>query len=303
MQKRPLIALITDFGTRDAYVGVMKGVMKSIRPDAEFIDITHHIPPQDVRAAAFTLRNNYRYFPKDTVFLVVVDPGVGTSRRAISVRTKHYSFVAPDNGVLSYTISPTGQDGRMDKILTALEVSPMPSDQQLNGKNPSFTFHGRDIFAPQAARVAYIPGDDIEARPTNNLSPIDPTILKTLPLPKLEITGDEIIGEVLYIDHFGNIVTSIGVLTWQGNSDSLIFNPLLRPELPQLNVPSTANVKLGEITLSRINRTYGEAPVGDLLALVGSSGYLEISINGGNAATRLNAQIGDTVTIHIPEGA
>lgn len=311
MPARPLIALLTDFGTRDAYVGVMKGVMRSICPDADFIDITHDIPPQDVRAAAFTLRNSYRYFPEGTVFLVVVDPGVGTDRRAIYVRTKHHAFVAPDNGVLSYALSTTGsampwRDGELvhhntkDKITSVLEIAAIPYFKP-RGKNSSYTFHGRDVFAPQAARAAC--GRSADPPPTDFLRRIKTESLQTLLMPQLATTGDDITGEVLYIDHFGNLITSIGDLTWKGNTANLIFDPALRPELPQLSVPATASVSLCDTTLPRIHRTYGEVETGKLLALVGSSGYLEISTNGGNAANRLNAQVGDTVTIHIPEGA
>lgn len=312
MPPHPLIALLTDFGTRDAYVGVMKGVMKSICPDCTFIDITHDIPPQDVRAAAFTLRNNYRFFPEDTVFLVVVDPGVGTARRAVLWQSQEgYSFVAPDNGVLSYILP--GVNGRSEPVGISWEDGAMRvniADQlrphmawditgsPLHGVT-SATFHGRDIFAPAAALAACHLLDTPTAQ--RILKRIEMATLARLPLPHQATSGDEISGEVLYIDHFGNIVTSIGRLIWRG-IDGLVFDPAFKKTLPQLIFPPESRVGVGPHMLDQINRTYGEVAVGDLLALVGSSGYLEISVNGGNAADRLNVKVGDNVTIYIPEG-
>src|SRR5688500_2938100 len=141
-----LIALLTDFGTEDIYVGVMKGVMKSIAPDAEFIDITHAITPQSIQEGALALKNSYHYFPQGTIFLVIVDPGVGSTRRPIVVTAGGYTFVAPDNGVLSYMLV---------ELITISDV------QAFNLAHPSYrlqnisnTFHGRDVFAPAAAHLA-----------------------------------------------------------------------------------------------------------------------------------------------------
>jgi S-adenosyl-L-methionine hydrolase (adenosine-forming) len=310
MPERPLIALLTDFGTRDAYVGVMKGVMKSLCQDAEFIDITHDIPPQDVRAAAFTLHNNYSYFPEDTVFLVVVDPGVGTARRAVLWQSADgYRFVFPDNGVLTYIMpasqQPTPSKGtswkggkmqvnviRQRDPLWEITASPLRG-------TPSTTFHGRDIFAPMAAIAACARLE--AAMSSDKLRPIKKDTLVQLAFPRQTTSEDTITGEVLYIDHFGNIVTSIGRLIWR-QAGGLGFDPAFVHNLPQLFFPPESTVKLGSTALDRIHRTYGEVEAGELLALVGSSGYLEISVNGGNAATQLGSKVGDTVTLHISEG-
>ncbi|MEP7294036.1 MAG: SAM-dependent chlorinase/fluorinase, partial [Chloroflexota bacterium] len=188
-----LIALLTDFGTTDTYVGVMKGVMLGIAPDIQLVDLTHAIQPQNIRQAAFLLLNSYRFFPPETVFLVVVDPGVGSSRRALAVRAGQYTFVAPDNGVLSYVL---------DELSECQTVELTNPDYQLSGA--SNTFHGRDIFAPAAAHLAAgVPLDTLGA-------PVDPPVI--LPDPSLVVAGKHVIGEVLHIDHFGSAVTSIGQL-------------------------------------------------------------------------------------------
>ena len=205
MNEKPVITLLTDFGLSDAYVGTMKGAILSICPGAQLIDLTHTIQPQNVRQAAYVLLTAYRYFPPHTIFLVVVDPGVGTARRPIAVATDHGFYVAPDNGVLSY-IQP---HVHIQQIVT-LENSDywLPIISQ--------TFHGRDIFGPAAAHLA-------SGVPITDFGPVIPRLV-TLPDPRLEITSAAIHGEVLHIDHFGNIITSIGRLMWTG-PDTLHLDP------------------------------------------------------------------------------
>ncbi len=273
----PLIALLTDFGTQDHYVGVMKGVMKSICPGAEFIDITHHIPPQDVRAAAFSLMNAYTYFPESTVFLVVVDPGVGTPRKPVAVQKDSRRFIAPDNGVLTYALD------QLDGDQHATEINPgeygLPSTR-------SATFHGRDIFAPAAAYLA-------NGVPVSDLGPAMDA-LKPLPSLQMDIDDEQVRGEVVYIDHFGNLVTSIGVCRW--TSDGTIqLNTHSQPIVPD------ATVTLKRTIVGPISRTYGDIPSGQALALIGSSGYLEVAVNQGNAAEHFNAKPGDTITLTLNE--
>ncbi len=273
-----LVALLTDFGTKDAYVAVMKGVMKTVCRNAEFIDITHDIPPQDVRAAAFTLLMSYRYFPQGTVFLVVVDPGVGLRRKPIAVATEQYTFIAPDNGVLSYTL--LDEPARL-----AVELRPAPLGKMSN------TFHGRDIFSPAAAHAA-------NGEPLYRLGDVLTDALNLYPKPALHAEDSEIAGEVLFIDHFGNIITSIGEFTWQGE-DTLYLEPRFNPDLIPVTFSVESSVTIADQTLSQIRRTYGEAERGQLLALVGSSHFLEISVNQGSAAERLGVQPGDPVTLKI----
>ena len=276
----PTIALLTDFGTEDIYVGVMKGVMREICPQAMFIDITHQINPQNVRQAAFALKNALPYFPPDTVFLVVVDPGVGTRRRPIAAKFGNYAFVAPDNGVLSYVFSAEDdvQFAELDR-----------SEYWI--ANVSQTFHGRDIFAPVAAHLAS--GQPLDAIGT----PLQQVF--ELPKPMLDIGKRSIHGEVVHIDRFGNIITSIGRLRWSGGG-----RVTLMPAFGDINRTTSiysedAQLKLSGEIISTIKATYSDAMRGDLLMVVGSSGYLEIAMNQGNAAKRLDVAIGDHIDVQL----
>lgn len=274
------IAILTDFGSRDAYVGIMKGVMSRIAPEAHFIDITHEIQPQNVRQAAFALLNSYRYFAPGTVFLVVVDPGVGGTRKPIAAQAGDYFFVAPDNGVLSYVLAEL-------ETVTIVELSSLV--YQLTPV--SYTFHGRDIFAPAAAHLAI----DV---PVYKFGATVEHIYKQL-IPQIRIEGSQITGQVFYSDHFGNIVTSIGELSWQ-NAQRLRFSPRFGDRDKSLVIHANqAKISFRGQTLARIQRTYGEVSKGELLALVGSSGFLEIALNQGSAAQELNLQSGETVILQI----
>jgi S-adenosyl-L-methionine hydrolase (adenosine-forming) len=276
-----LIALMTDFGVADIYVGVMKGVMLGIHPQARFIDITHAIQPQNVRQAAFALANAYRYFPAGTIFLVVVDPGVGSARRPIIARVGDFTFVAPDNGVLSYAL----RDADDVQIYEA-------TNEGLRLSQVSSTFHGRDVFAPAAAHLANGVAPDTFGPPVS-----DPVLL---PAPEFNISGRHVVGEVVHIDHFGNVVTSIGYLRWvtperltlipRIGDDSATHRPIPAP---------SASVTAGQAQIAGICHNYSDAPRGDLLAMVGSNGYLEIAVNQGNAAARLDVSIGDRVEVEI----
>lgn len=267
------IALLTDFGTSDHYVGVMKGVIAGICPDVQVIDITHAIEPQNVRQGAFTLFNAYRYFPAGTLFVAVVDPGVGSVRQAIGVQAGGYTFIAPDNGLLSdvlHEIPPTAIC-RLDNPVYHLAAA-------------SNTFHGRDIFAPAAAHLAAgVSFADLGTA-------LDAVVMR--PGPVLRVEGDTINGEVLHIDHFGNIITSIGRLNWQGEGKLL----LRQTTSVQADV---ATVSLNGQQIQAIAPTYSRTQPGDLLALIGSSGYLEIAVNQGNAAVRLGTKLGDAVELRI----
>jgi S-adenosylmethionine hydrolase len=281
MNQPLIIALLTDFGLSDAYVGTMKGVMLSICPSAHLVDLTHTIEPQNVRQAAYMLLTTFRYFPPHTVFLVVVDPGVGTAREPIAVAADCGFYVAPNNGVLSYVLP------HVDVQRAAVLQNPgyqLPAISQ--------TFHGRDIFCPAAAHLA-------NGVPVSAFGP-PPSELVRLPDPRLDITPTALQGEVLHIDHFGNIITSIGRLAWTG-PDTLQLQPQFGRDhdhpAPFVLSAARCRVTVGTQTIPAVHRTYGGAPPGMLTALVGSSGQLEIGVNQGSAAQILAVSIGDAVTL------
>ncbi|MEO8396959.1 MAG: SAM-dependent chlorinase/fluorinase [Chloroflexota bacterium] len=279
-----LIALLTDFGTTDTYVGVMKGVMLDINPALHLVDLTHAIQPQNIKQAAFALLNSYSFFPPQTVFLVVVDPGVGSARKPIAVRAGHWLFVAPDNGVLSYALRDIGHP-------EAAEL-----ENQLHRlKAVSNTFHGRDIFAPAAAHLTLdVSFDHLGTR-------VEPVML---PEPQLVIEGNFVRGEVLHIDHFGNVITSIGLLNWD-SPEQLTLNPRFGTGSPFKCVPASVEVSVpvtnATVPPLAIRHTYAEVEKGEPLALVGSSGYLELSLNQGNFAEKYAVHIGDPVELRFAD--
>jgi S-adenosylmethionine hydrolase len=274
-----VIALLTDFGVTDTYVGVMKAVMLDICPDAQFVDLTHAIEPQNIRHGAFALLNSFRYLPANATCLVVVDPGVGGDRRPIAVRTEKYDFVAPDNGVLSYALEALGG------TYTAVEL--MNPAYRLTG--PSATFHGRDIFAPATAYLA-------SGVPLQDLGQMIDQLVKLEP-PLQLISGDLIEGEVLHVDHFGNLVTSIGLFRWE--SPQLLRLLPTNGDSEQYIRADRAVVEIGGQELRTLQRNFSQAEVGDPLAYIGSSGYLEVGINQGSFAQHFEVQPGDPVAVML----
>ncbi|MFQ4135034.1 S-adenosyl-l-methionine hydroxide adenosyltransferase family protein [Nodosilinea sp. PGN35] len=259
------IALLTDFGLRDSYVGVMKGVIATLAPAAQLIDLSHDLPPQDLYAARFTLLAAYPYLPPGTVYLVVVDPGVGTRRRAVAVQTAEGMLVGPDNGVLS----GVWQSDRLTHpgILSAVELT---NRDYWRSPHPSATFHGRDIFAPAAAHLANgLPLDDLGTK-------IDPQSLVSLPLENPIATATGWTGAIQYVDRFGNAATTIpaSAVTAQGWT-----------------------VTVGDRTLTG-SQTYGQVPPGQGLALVGSHGFVELAVNQGSAQEQLGLAVGDRVSVN-----
>ncbi|MCU0512024.1 MAG: SAM-dependent chlorinase/fluorinase [Anaerolineae bacterium] len=275
------VALLTDFGTHDIYVGVMKGVMRGICPQSQFIDITHGVRPQSVRDGALALRNSFRYFAAGTIFLVVIDPGVGSTRRPIVVKGGGYWFVAPDNGVLSYALA---QIGSYQAVLL--------ENPRYRLNDISQTFHGRDIFAPAAA---YLARGDID------FSAFGPTLpeIFTLPLPQLQVDEKQISGEITHIDHFGNLLTSVGVLR-RIDDQRLLLEPL-NGQPGRRILAEKATITLAGRTVQGIRRAYHECLRGELLAQIDSNGYLEIAINQGSAAHSLGVAVGDLVQLTISE--
>ena len=254
-----LITLLTDFGHQDVYVGVMKGVIAQIDPSLRVIDLTHDIPPQDIAAARFNLLNAYAYFPVGTVHVVVVDPGVGSERRGIAVQFPQGFLVGPDNGVFSGILQQQGE-------IAAVELT-NPAFWAVS--SPSATFHGRDIFAPVGAHLAR--GEVL----ANLGEAIDPQTLVKLNIPNYIQKESVITGAIQYIDHFGNLITTIPGDLVQG---------------------SVWAVQSGQATVMG-GKTYGDQPTGILIALVGSHGWVEIALNGGSAQQSLHAQIGDPIQV------
>ncbi|MCC7446905.1 MAG: SAM-dependent chlorinase/fluorinase [Anaerolineae bacterium] len=272
----PLIALLTDFGLSDPYVGVMKGVIATHCPSARMVDITHYVSPQGIRQAAYLLRSAYRYFPSHTVFLVVVDPGVGTERRPVAIQADHGMYVGPDNGVFS---------GVLDEVDSWQAVVLWPPEHL------SATFHGRDLFAPVAAQLACGCSLSDVGTPTVDL-------VRT-PLPRVNVAAQHMLeGEVLHIDHFGNIVTSLGPFEWRSDERELVL--VTKPDEAEVVIEaSEAEVVLGTQHIFPICAMYGATQPNELLALINSDRQLEIAINQGNAAWLTSAKIGDPVQLYF----
>jgi S-adenosylmethionine hydrolase len=262
---RPIFFL-SDFGLSDTYVGVVKAVILGSAPDARIVDLTHDVPPQDIRAGAFALMTAAPYLPADAVVLAVVDPGVGTARRPIAVQVNGRAFVGPDNGLLSWAIGASEPDGCV--------VLDQPRFWR---PTVSTTFHGRDLFGPVAAHLA-------RGVPLARLgSPID--TIEELPSPTARrvVDGDgrisEAHGEVIHVDRFGNLVTSLSA------SD-------LPPD-PVVTVQGRTVVGL-----ARHFQPAGSAPGADgLIALIGSAGLMEIAVPNGSAATMIGAEVGTDVFV------
>ncbi|MGO9602325.1 MAG: S-adenosyl-l-methionine hydroxide adenosyltransferase family protein [Candidatus Binataceae bacterium] len=261
------IAILTDFGYRDHYVGVMKGVIASIAPKAAIIDLTHGVPPQSIVAGAIALGQSWRFFPKRTIFLAVVDPGVGTPRLPIAIETRAGAcFVGPDNGLLSLAAEAAG----MRRIVR------LESPRYRLAKTSS-TFHGRDVFAPAAAFIA-------SGTPLARLGPTIGSI-QQLDLPKPAISRDRVRGEVIYIDGYGNLVTNITRESIAGLTTSFPGKPV--------------SVRIETGALMKIFNTYGDAPAGTILATFGSFELLEIAARNGSAAERVGCGLGARVVARV----
>ncbi len=258
---RPVIALLSDFGTRDHYAGTMKGVMIGICPDVTLVDITHEITPHDVMEGALQLAASCRYFPPGTIFLAVVDPGVGSSRRGIAAEAGDYRFVAPDNGVLTAAL----RDAPPKRVVELTE-------RRYARPTVSRTFEGRDRFAPAAAWLA----KGIQ------LSALGRTVATyhQLDIPQPQTGEQQLAGVVLLVDRFGNLVTNV---------DRRTFESFARGQGVALNV--------GGHAVARIVATYSDIRAGEVCGLFGSSDHLELAVNGGNAAQALGVSRGARVEI------
>ena len=268
---RPIITLTTDFGATDPYAGVMKGVISGINPDALLVDLTHDVEPQNVLQGAFLLGSSYRFFPPRTIHLVVVDPGVGSSRRPILLDTSQGRFIAPDNGVLSYVL----KDGGAQTTLEEESHQQAPEGHRAyHLTNSSFwlhplspTFHGRDVFAPVAGHLSL-------GVPPLELGEEIPS-LTCLSIASPEWHNDRLPGKVVHVDRFGNLITNISAG--------------LLDQAHQIAVEAKGR------RIGGLSAYYAQAT--GLLAIIGSYNTLEIAVRNGSAAAELDAHIGDAVVV------
>jgi len=257
-----LITLTTDFGTADHFAGVMKGVILDIAPRARIVDITHEIEPYDVNQAAFVIAQAWRYFPKKTAHVIVIDPGVGSARRPILAQAGGQFFIAPDNGVLSMIY-----DSGPHTVRTI-------SNPKLMSKMISRTFHGRDVFAPAAAHLAS------GVAPAKFGKRIDDYVRSSTLKPRRAADG-AIAGTVLKVDRFGNLITNLHIDDFPG----VRTRPM--------------ELRIGGERIHRLALTFAEAAIGELFVIVGSSGYLEIAANQASAAKLLGCGAGVPVELRI----
>jgi len=249
-----VITLLTDFGTTDAYVAELKGALLSAAPSATLVDVTHGIAPGDVRSAAYGLGRAWRQFPPGTVHLAVVDPGVGTRRAALALRAHGHAFVGPDNGIFTGVVR--GAEVEVAELAVPDRASP--------------TFHGRDVFAPAAAALS-------SGRALAMLGTPFAAIPERLATREPWHEGKTLIGEVIYVDRFGTLVTNF------------------TPE----NLPGYASIDVEGVDVGRLHRTYGDVATGGLVAYLGSGGEIEIAVRDGSAARRLGIGVGGKIRARL----
>ena len=262
----PVITLMTDFGIKDGNVGVMKGVIWGICPSAQIADLCHMIQPQNIREAAYIVARSAPYFPQGSIHVVVVDPGVGTKRRPMAGRIGDWYYVGPDNGTITGLLEHADFSGWLVEFVELNRI-------KFWLHSVSFVFHGRDIFSPVAAHLA-------NGVPLNELGTpfTDPVRLE---LPKPQQTANGWRGEVIHVDHFGNISSNIRI---EHLGDALE------------NMAGIV-VRLNGVEINGMVNTFGERPVGEVVALISSTGSLSIAMVNGSAAGRLGAKIGDEIIV------
>lgn len=255
----PVITLLTDFGTADYFVAAVKGVILTINPQVTLVDITHEVPPQDIESGAFTLLTCYNDFPSGTIHVAVVDPGVGSARRGIVVRAGSHYFVGPDNGLFSYICDRE----------RSFEVFQLTAEKYFRPA-PSPSFHGRDVFAPVAAALS-------RGVKPNKLGPRIKDEVRLAPLAPVKDHDGSLRGRIIHIDHFGNCITNF----------------------TRADVPDSAHIELRvkRRIIRTVRKFFADGPNDDLFAIWGSAGFLELSLNGGSAATALRAHRGDPVIL------
>lgn len=260
-----IITLTTDFGLQDPYVGQMKGAILKRNITARIVDLTHAVPTHDILNGAVTIRTSYRYFPTGTIHLVVVDPGVGSQRSILAATGENHLFIAPDNGLLTLL----ARDNKIEAVHRVENSSLFPAE--ISG-----TFHGRDIMAPVAAALA-------GGLPLDKLGPeTSYADCVQLEIPEPAIEDHHITGRMLHIDRFGNIKTTITTT-----------------HLSRFQPSDFAGIQIGHHTIDAISSTYAKQPEGKLVALIDSSGYLEIAVNRGNAADLISGKPGDFIVVNM----
>lgn len=265
------ITLLTDFGTRDEYVGVMKGVILSVNPAARIVDITHDIEPQDLVGGAYAVKASYGYFPRGTVHLIVVDPGVGSERRILAVAREGHIFIAPDNGILTLVL----KEGRADALVHV-------ENARYFLHPVSRTFHGRDIFAPVGAQISR----GLDLRAIGRSVDQREVALLDLKVPRVA-PRHGICGTIVCIDRFGNMMTNIDEATLGDFCAS--------------KKTGTPDIEVGGRAIAGVSCSYAAAEIGSPLAIVGSRGYLEIAVNRGSAKDYFDAKRGDPVRVVLPD--
>lgn len=265
----PVITLLTDFGLQDEYVGVMKGVILSINSNIQLVDITHALTRHDIVQAALIVKSAFRYFPTNSIHVIVVDPGVGGKRKVICCNKDGHFFIAPDNGVLSLVV----QDSKVDELRAV-------TNQAYFLKPVSHTFHGRDIFAPVAAHLS----KDLDMSRLGQEIRLSDIVTLDLPAPFLS-SPQELVGEILSIDAFGNLMTNIDeeTLTRFGHEQGL----------------EDVVIHLGGAKIQGVSTSYDSVKTGSPVAVVGSRKLLEIAVNQADARTYFKAGVGQTITVKL----
>ncbi len=264
----PVISLMTDFGIKDGNVGVMKGVIWGIAPNIHISDLSHMVAPQNVREAALVLVRSAPYFPANSIHIVVVDPGVGTTRRPMAAKIGMQYYVGPDNGTITLLLERARRDGLGEKFIHL-------NKHEYWLPSISHVFHGRDIFAPAAAYLATgVPLSELGA-------PFEDPVLLDIPKPERTERGWR--GEVMHIDHFGNVSSNIRTETLGDASRH----------------KDHMTVRVAGQDIHGLVNTFGDRPVGELIALMGSTGSLIVSVVNGSAAARFNLKVGDALEVII----
>ena len=263
-QATSVVTLLTDFGERDYFVASMKGVILGINPQARIVDLSHQIEPHQTEAAAYLLKSSYRYFPDGTVHLAVVDPGVGTARRALLVSTSRYHFVAPDNGLLSYIYK--------DEL--SVEVRQI-ENKQYRLDSDGATFDGRDLFAPAAAWLT-------KGQSPGSFGRMIQDYVR-LPIPEPSVESRVLIGRIVYVDHFGNLISNIGTYHLR--------------ELQGVTRRAEVALRIGNATIDGLVRSYAAGPKGAPAALINSNGQVEIFLQEGSAAEFLKCGHGERIEL------
>jgi len=281
------IALLTDFGTKDYFVGATKGAILSVNENAKIVDITHEIPPQDILSASFTLRACYKNFPKKTIFVAVVDPGVGSNRRAILIETADYYFIAPDNGLLSFvfdkggsprvskgakkTYSNIGAESDKSPLLTR-GLPPLGfrvfelTNEKFFAEKISRTFHGRDVFAPVAAHLS-------KGVKLNEFGAETKDFIHFDTANPRKVSANKIEAEIIHIDHFGNLITN----------------------LKGKDLPASFSLEIGGKIIYKMQDFFAEAETGEVFMILGSAGFLEVAAFRDSVANLLNAKVGQKI--------